>query len=262
MIILKPEITKCHILFLIGMMVSSAGLAQESANLTIEECYDRARSHYPLSRNLDLMDEEKALRIKNIGTGYLPELLFNAEGKYLSKVIDLNESLPVPGYDIPSPPNDQYSFLLTLNQLVFDGGMVRQRKAIEAAQTQTRKQALEVDLYQLKARINVAFFTVLFQQCNDSLYALTENELEERIAVAESGVHNGVVLPAQLDQLNAEKIIIEQKRIENRHLIRNGLQILEILIDSTLPEQVVLQRPRLEVDPGATINRPEIELFQ
>jgi len=50
--------------------------------------------------------------------------------------------------------------------------------------------------------------------------------------------------------------------MKNRHLIRNGLQILEILIDSTLPEQVVLQRPRLEVDPGATINRPEIELFQ
>ena len=252
---------KLQSLIMVLLLISFAGMAQEPSVLTIEECYARVRTHFPLVKNLSVLEEENALKMENVGNGYRPELLFNAEGKYLSKVIDLNESLPVPGYDIPSPPKDQYNFVVMLNQLIYDGGMIKHSKAVESAKTQTSKQALEVELYQLKARVNSVFFSILFLQYNDSLYDLTIKELEERIVIAESGVENGILVSADLDHLMAEKIHIEQSIIENAHNIQNGLQVLRILIDSILPANVILKRPHITLDYGSSLNRPEIQLF-
>ncbi len=256
---MKPGI----FLIVLTELLSTTGgvVAQEPVLLTIDECYDRAEKAYPLRKNRATYEQESELKAKNISTGYFPQMTFNAEAKYLSEVIDLNTVLPIPGFSIPSPPKDQFNFFVTLNQLIFDGGIIKNKKAIEESLVLTNTQALEADLYQLRGRVNLVYFSILFQQYNDSLFALSVKELKERIRIGSSAVQNGTMLQADLDILKAEQVRLEQNIIENIFNIRKSLGYLGTLIDSVLTENTILTRPGIILDFESPINRPETKLL-
>ena len=234
----------------------------QTAPLSLEVCYTRAIQRNPLSGNRELYLREKELRTKNISSSYLPNAQLNAEAKYISKVIDLNGMISVPGFDIPSPPNDQYSFSLNVNQLIYDGGMGKNSKALEESGFKTREQELKVELYRLRERVNNLYFGILFQQQNDSLFRLSLNVLEAQLKRMTVAVQNGVVLPSELDVLKVEVIRLEENILTNTHNRLRGLQLLGILIDSVLPDQTIMSEPAVVIDFDAPVSRPELTLFE
>ena len=245
-----------------SLFISLIISAQEPQILSIESCYKRAIQAYPVYKNRSLITEEGELRAQNQKSAYLPSIYFDAEAKYLSKVIDMNEVIPFPGYEIPSPPNDQFNFSINLNQLIYDGGMVKKSIELERNRSRIDEQSLVVDLYQIRERVNTIFFSILFLQQNDSLFKLSLQELEERLQLAESAVKNGILLQSELDIMMAEMIGLEQNILENSHSISQGIKVLEILIDSTLTTEIKLKRPNVLLDIDAEVSRPELALFQ
>ena len=236
--------------------------AQESQILNIETCYKRAIQAYPVYKNKPLITEEGELRAQNQKSAYLPSMYFQAEAKYLSEVINLNSVLPIPGFDIPSPPNEQFNFSINLNQLIYDGGMIKKGVELERNKSRLDEQSLIVDLYQIRERVNTIYFSILFLQQNDSLFKLSLQELEERLQLAESAVKNGILLQSDLDNMMAEMIGLEQNILENSYNISQGIKVMEILIDSTLTTEVKFERPSILLDIEAPVSRPELALFQ
>ena len=254
-----PRILVINILWL---FVSIVLTAQEPRILSIETCYKRSIEAYPVYKNKSLITEEGELRAQNHKSAYLPSMYFQAEAKYLSEVINLNSVLPIPGFDIPSPPNEQFNFTINLNQLIYDGGMIKKNIEMERNKSQMDEQSLMVDLYQIRERVNTIYFSILFLQQNDSLFKLSLQELDERLQFAESAVKNGVLLQSDLDNIMAEMIGLEQNTLENSHNISQGIKVLEILIDSSLNTDVKLERPNITLDIEAPVSRPELALFQ
>lgn len=245
-----------------SLFISLIISAQESQILNIETCYERSIQAYPVYKNKSLITEEGELRAQNHKSAYLPSMYFQAEAKYLSEVINLNSVLPIPGFDIPSPPNEQFNFTINLNQLIYDGGMIKKSIEMERNKSQMDEQSLMVDLYQIRERVNTIYFSILFLQQNDSLFKLSLQELDERLQFAESAVKNGALLQSDLDNIMAEMIGLEQNTLENSHNISQGIKVLEILIDSSLNTDVKLERPNITLDIEAPVSRPELALFQ
>ena len=229
--------------------------------LTLEACYSRAMQKNPLSRNRDLYLREKELKTRNLSTSHLPNVQLNAEAKYLSKVINLNGMISIPGFDIPSPPNDQYSLSLNLNQMIYDGGLIKNSKSLEESGFKTREQELKVELYRVKERVNQLYFGLLFQQQNDSLFRLSLKVLEAQLEQASVAVQNGVMLSSELDVLKVEVIRLEENILTNKHSLSKGLQLLGVLIDSILPSRTTFLKPTVVLDFESPVSRPEMALF-
>ena len=229
--------------------------------LSLEFCYSQAIKSYPLLKNRELIKESGELRVQNLQKAYLPRLDLSGDAKYLSEVINLNNVLPLPGYEIPSPPNDQYAIVLGLNQIIYDGGAIRWKKEVERITAKVEDQSLTVDLYQIKDRINKLYFSILFLQANDSLFRLSNKEMQEKLDQAAGAVKYGAMLSSELDVLKAENIRLEQQIMENEHNIRAMIAALEVLMDTTIDASAVLLHPHIELSFENPVERPEHLLF-
>ena len=79
-----------------------------AAQLTIEECYAKARDNYPAVKQYGLIAKAEAYNISNAAKGYLPQLALSAQATYQSDVTKLpfDEGLLAPlGIDIPTLGN-------------------------------------------------------------------------------------------------------------------------------------------------------------
>ncbi len=254
---------KVFLLFIIAGIIYLQPLkAQGLDTLRIGFCYQRAEEVYPLQKNRELIKESTDLRTENLKKGYLPQLEVSGDAKYLSEVINMNGIIPIPGYEIPSPPQDQYGITLALNQIIYDGGMIKSRKELEMYASMVDDKSLDVELYKLKESINKLYFSILFLQVNDSLFGLSAKELDVKLQQAEAAVLNGAMLSSDRDVLKAEKIRLEQQIIENKHNKNAVLATLEVYLDTTLSAEVTLVSPKVNLDFEENINRPEYALFE
>ena len=106
--------------------------------LTLEECQQQARAHYPLIKRYGLIEKTKEYNISNADKGYLPQVSLSAKASYQSDVTEIPVDLP--GIDIRGMRKDQYQAMLQLDQVVWDGGNIRARKEVTRATSEVDKQ--------------------------------------------------------------------------------------------------------------------------
>ena len=145
-----------------------------SAQLTLEECYRAARENYPLVRQFDLIERTKDFTVENAAKGYFPQLSFSGKASYQSDVTKMPFSIPGVEFGLD---NDQYQLVLELNQTVWDGGVVRNRKEEARAKSDVQKGQLEVNLYALNDRVNQLFFGMLLIDAQLAQNALLQAQL-------------------------------------------------------------------------------------
>ena len=141
--------------FLLGI----SPICLNAQELTLEECQQQARAHYPLIKRYGLIEKTKEYNISNADKGYLPQVSLSAKASYQSDVTEIPVDLP--GIDIRGMRKDQYQAMLQLDQVVWDGGNIRARKEVTRATSEVDKQKLEVDMYAINERVNQLFFGIL-----------------------------------------------------------------------------------------------------
>src|SRR3954463_11494873 len=91
---------------LLILFVSKAGAQPKS--LTLEECYDLARAHYPLIKKQGLIASSSRYSVENASKLYLPQLSLNGQGSFQSQTIDFSQVIPAAGVALPAISKDQY----------------------------------------------------------------------------------------------------------------------------------------------------------
>lgn len=249
-------------IFLI-LFISSVGLRAQQTALTLEQCYELARANYPTAQNLSLLDESNQLEIKNLNKNFLPQLQLNAQATWQSDVTELPIEAPMPGLNIPTISQDQYQATLELRQTLWDGGVTARRKDIQTAATQVEKQSTEVELYNLRNRINQSYFGILLADEQLRLNEVLQENLQARIAKMEAMVANGAATRASLYTLQAELLSAEQKEIEIQASRRASIENLGLLLQQELDENTEFSKPNENIpSPQTNIQRPELTLFQ
>jgi Outer membrane protein len=232
-------------------------LAQEV--VTLEQCQKWARENHPALKQLEIYQQVLDLKNQNNSTSYLPQLTLNGQGTYQSAVTKIGISLP--NIKIPTVNKDQYKVYLDLKQTIWDGGITKAKEKLNTAENEDNLQQTEVDLYQVKDKVNQFFFTTFLIQENLKILEKKAETLTERQKIMESAVKNGMLLSSELDQILAEQIKTKQQLIELNSNFEAVRYALSILTGKTAEE---FQKLTLSDETFATdkpLMRPELGLF-
>ena len=196
-------------MLVIGCFLLAGITAAAQDTVSLATCYEKAREHYPSARNRLLYQQASDLRLKNIANTWFPQFTLGAQSTYQSDVTHV--TIPFPGISIPTPNKDQYKLSLDINQSLYDGGLSKRQKELEKASNLTDLQQLEVELYQLRERVNGIYFSILLLESNEKLLVSMKKSIDEKMQSMESAVKNGIVTPSEKDVLEAESLKTAEK---------------------------------------------------
>jgi outer membrane protein TolC len=247
--------------FIIGLLLFTNYLfAQQSDTISIQTCYELARTNYPLSKQIDLNNRNNQLRLKNLSKNYLPQMNINAQASYQSDVTEM--IVNIPNINMPTMDKDMYKATLDINQVIFDGNSTLYQKYVEKASLQTDQQSLEVELNKIKDRINQIYFNIILMQQNENLLNNVLSELNSRLKKVEASVKNETALQSNADVIKAEIFNTEQKIIEASENKKSAMKMLELYISKPVSESSVFILPDFTVNPLSFENtRPEMILY-
>lgn len=231
--------------------------AQET--VTLEQCQQWARENHPALKQLEIYQQILDLKNQNNSTSYLPQVTLNGQATYQSDVTKIGISIP--NMNIPTVDKDQYKLYLDLKQAIWDGGITKAKEKLNRAETEGSQKQTEVELYQVKERVNQFFFTSFLIQENLKILERKTETLAERRKIVESAVQNGMLLSSELDQLLAELIKTSQQMLEldtNLESVRYGLSILTGKTTNLFQKLVMNE---VGPTPDKSLMRPELDLF-
>lgn len=242
---------------------------QAQERVSLAECYAFATQNFPLIKQKNLLENANQLQIKNLNSNFLPQVELNGQATYQSDVTALNLKLPFPNIELPTPPSrDQYRVTLDVKQLIYDGGLTQKSKLVQSAATETEQQKVNVELFKLREKVNQLYFAILQADEQARLVELMKADLQPRLKKIAAGIQNGVAIPMNLHQLEAELLKVEQRLIEISAMRSAAIEMLNQLINKRLSAQTVLEKPNVpiaeQVLRGGTeggMSRPEIALF-
>lgn len=241
------------------------GLVVTKAQLTIEYCQQKARLHYPLARQYDLIEKSSEYSVSNLTTSWIPRLSLGGKATWQSDVPrfpdELTELVELIGADISFPSRDQYQFALELTQPVWDGGTTRARKQAVKTQEEAEKQSWEIDMQVLSGRVNELFFGILLLEEQLQLNRLLQEELHGNYAKVSTYITNGIAQQSDLDLVRVE-ILSAQRQFDEMKISQETYKgMLSLFIGEEIGESITLEKPSYADEENAEITRPELRLF-
>jgi outer membrane protein TolC len=243
---------------LVFIIITSYNI-QAFAQLTLEECQQKARDNYPLIKQYELIEQSKNFNLSNANKAYLPRLDLNIIGG----IID-----GLPTFTPPGAPESSSSVELNLitiaqlNQVIWDGGITKVRKEMTEATANIEIADLEVSLYALEERVNNLFFGILLIDEQIKQVELLKTTLERNMKRVQNAVDGGTGFKTDIDEIKVEMINANQKIEELRYNRSAYLGMLSAMIGENISENSALTKPNYEkLTTGFEINRPELSLF-
>ena len=225
--------------------------------ITLQECYELAEINYPLAKQSQLFESQNQLDKDVISKGKLPQLSLDAQATYQSDVIEV----PIPNAGIEPPNKDQYRATLSVNQLIYNGGATDASLNLKSSQLKAKQKQVEVNLYQLKQKINQLYFSVLLTQETKLLLKNKQEQLEAKLKEVKSGITYGILLTASDKVLEAELLKLNQQFLETESNKASLIYTLSSIIGQPLNGSSIFQMPFLQTEINTELNRPELELF-
>ena len=234
----------------------SIGLAQ-----TLEECQRAAEQNYPLIRQYDLIEKTTELTVANIQKGWLPQISASAQATYQSDVVAWPEQIGViyqqMGLDMKGLKKDQYRVGIDINQTVYDGGAISSQAAIAREQGNVQAAQNEVNLYQVRRRVNEMYFALLLLEdqirLNQDLQGLLAGS-EKKLESMEKG---GIASRSDYQNVKAERLNVAQQGTD----LESQRRMLQTMLSALCGIEVNnVQKPPIAVISGVN-NRPEMRLF-
>lgn len=235
-------------------------LSAQENKLSLEEAFNLAERNYPLIHQKDLIKQSEKLSLQNLNTNFLPQLTVSGQASYQSDVTKVN--IAIPGVSIPSQSKDQYKAVGEVDQLLYDGGLTKGKKNIQQLNSSVEENKLAVELYNVKARINQLYFSILYQ---DQLLVQTDlvlKDIQVGIDKVKPQVENGVALRSNLQLLQAQLLQAQQRAIEIKAARKGLADALSLLINQPVSEATQLQLPAEYSNIDTMLNRPELKLYE
>jgi len=260
MIYFKTEEKKVWIIFL---LLCFNWITAQSGSLSLEECYRLAKENYPMIKKMDIIAKTTDFTIENANKRYLPQVSFSGQATYQSQTISFSDalgSLPI-NTPLPSLSKDQYKIQGEVDQLLYDGGNIRNQKDLVKANAELQSQNIETNLYALRQRINTIFFSILLMDSQLKQNELNKANLTTQVKKTEAALKYGVAYRSNLDELKAEIINIDMMSTEYKANRDAYLKMLSVFIGKNISSSEEIQLPDTEVF-QTEIKRPEIKSFE
>ena len=244
---------------LILALLASASVAQAQ---TLDECQRAAEKHYPIIKRYDLIAKTTDLTVKNIQKEWLPQVTAAAQATYQSAVAawpdHLQSMFQQVGLKMKGLRKDQYKLSIDVQQPIYDGGAISGQRKIASQEGKVQEAENEVNLYQVRRRVNELYFSLLLLdeqiKLNDDIKTLLQSSEQKLSAM----VKGGTAATSDYENVRAERLSAEQV---NESLKAQKEMLSRILSVFCGIEVNHLQKPQ-SLDATVSANtRPEMRLF-
>jgi outer membrane protein TolC len=230
---------------------------------TLEECQRAAEKNYPLIHQYDLIEKTTELTVANIQKGWLPQISASAQATYQSDVVafpdQFKQLYQQMGLDMKGLKKDQYRVGIDINQTIYDGGVISSQKSIAREQGKVQTAQNEVNIYNVRKRVNEMYFSTLLLDeqivLNKDLQALLLGN-EQKLA---SMVKNGTAAESDLQSVKVERLNVIQQNTS----LESQKRMLQTMLSTFCGIEVkAVEKPELITNGGGLMaenNRPELK---
>ena len=238
-------------------MLPTAIMAQ-----TLEECQQAAERNYPLIKQYGLIEKTTQLTVSNIQKGWLPQVSASAQATYQSDVMSWPDQMKTMmtgmGIDMKGLTKDQYRVGIDVNQTLFDGGIISSQKAIARQQGKVQEAQTEVQLYNVRKRVNEMYFSLLML---DEQIVLN-HDMQELLAGNErklqAMVKSGTAAESDWQSVKAERLKVMQQATS----LESQKRMLTMMLSTFCGiETNIIQKPLVKAENGELMSeshRPEL----
>ena len=229
---------------------------------TLGECQQAAEKNYPLIKQYGLIAKTTQLTVKNIQKAWLPQLTASAQATYQSAITAWPERMQTMyqqmGLNMKGLSKDQYKIGVDLQQTIYDGGSISNQRNIAQQEGKVQEAQTEVNLYQVRQRVNEMYFSLLLLneqiQLNEDVKTLLLSSEKKLSAM----VKGGTAATSDLDNVRAERLSVEQQN----ESLKQQRQMLQRMLSVFCGIEVNnIHKPEpIQVTSSAS-NRPEMRLY-
>ena len=247
-------------LIFITLLLLGSELVTSQTQLTIEDCYEKARINYPLIKQKDYIAKTKDYNVSNVWNGYFPQITISGQATYQSDVTQV--PLMFPGIVIERLTQDQYKIFADVTQTIYDGGIMGSQSGIQESINEIDNQKIEVELLKVKERVNQIYLGTLLIDAQLIQIEFVKDDLSASISKLEAAYLNGTATKSDVDVLRAEFLKTEQRKIELTSSRISYINMLALLINENLNESTKLTTPsQISFLSSEEIIRPELKLY-
>ena len=187
-------------------------VAPKAQVFSLSVAESRARENYPLIKQRGLIEKTGVLTVSNLAKGYLPQLSLGAQGTYQSDVTKIN--IPNAPFKVEPLSKDQYKINLDVNQMIYDGGVIRNQTEVAKLQSSVEDNRLEVEMFKLRERVNQLYCSILYLDAMIAQVEIVKTDIGNGIKKVSAQLEGGIAFRSSLNVLKAEALKTEQRKIE------------------------------------------------
>lgn len=234
------------------------------AEVTIEQCVEKAIANYPLVRKYNLIAAASEIELSDINKGWLPRIGVNGQITVQNAVPSFPEALTGVlhnmGQNIKGMSKTQYKAGVDISQTLWDGGASKARRELTASLEAVQSSVLDVELYQLRQRVENLFFAILLIDAQTEQSRVTYNLLCRNLEKLRSMLQNGVATQSDVDMMEAQALTLNQNISQAQTASAANRKALAILTGQNLENQK-LAMPVAEMPLDTGPDRPELTAF-
>ena len=232
---------------------------------TLDDCQQAAEKNYPLIQQYGLVEKTTQMTVANIQKGWLPQVSAQAQATYQSDVTawpsEMKAMMSGMGIDMRGLTKDQYRVGIDVQQTIYDGGVIGSQKRIAREQGKVQAAQNEVNIYNVRRRVNEMYFGLLLIDEQIKLNTDLQTLLAGNERKLESMTKRGTAAESDLQSVKAERLNAVQKGTElasQKHMLQRMLSTFcGIEVNN-------IQKPQVKADGRnlATGNlRPELKVL-
>lgn len=232
---------------------------------TLDDCQQAAEKNYPLIQQYGLIEKTTQLTVANIQKGWLPQVSAQAQATYQSDVTawpsEMKAMMSGMGIDMRGLTKDQYRVGIDVQQTIYDGGVIGSQKRIAREQGKVQAAQNEVNIYNVRKRVNEMYFGLLLIDEQIKLNTDLQTLLAGNERKLESMTKRGTAAESDLQSVKAERLNAVQKGTE----LVSQKQMLQRMLSTFCGIEINnIQKPQVKSDGRnlATGNqRPELKVL-
>ncbi len=245
--------------FLLFICTCASAFSQKI--ITLKDCYEKAMVSNALAGEKETYASIWQLNDRNLSKGWLPALDANGSFIYNSSVVDIASAFGSLPFPVKPLPHEQYKITLDINQVIYDGGVIKSTKNLEKANLGVNQKQTETDLYKLRSQVNGYYFNILLLDRQKQLLNDYLQLLDKRISTIKSAVDNGMATRSDIDVVTFEKLKVTQQIGDNEVIRMSLLKNLSDLTGSLIDTSFHLILPSIEFERDIKLSRRELEMF-
>ena len=232
---------------------------------TLDDCQQAAEKNYPLIQQYGLIEKTTQLTVANIQKGWLPQVSAQAQATYQSDVTawpsEMKAMMSGMGIDMRGLTKDQYRVGIDVQQTIYDGGVIGSQKRIAREQGKVQAAQNEVNIYNVRKRVNEMYFGLLLIDEQIKLNTDLQTLLAGNERKLESMTKRGTAAESDLQSVKAERLNAVQKGTE----LASQKQMLQRMLSTFCGIEVNnIQKPQVKAD-GRNLavgnQRPELKVL-